>query len=86
MPFNILSQKTKNFLKYLRGLKIFSFFPFKNLICNLVHKFEEHLQVLFYITKDSSLLSRNKRSLRIFCFNLNILLVRETLSKLLITI
>lgn len=51
-----------------------------------MHKFEEQLQVLFNITRDLTLLSRNKRSLRKFCFNLNILLLWGILSKLLITI
>lgn len=51
-----------------------------------MYKLEEQFQVLFYITKGLTLLSGNKRSIIEFSFKINILLVRGTLSKLLITI
>lgn len=59
--------------------EIWKYLPLKNMSCKLLYKLEEQFQVL-------TLLNRNKRSIREFCFNLNILLVRGTLSKLLITI
>lgn len=51
-----------------------------------MYKLEEQFQVLFYITKGLTLLSGNKRPIIEFSFKINILLVRGTLSKLLITI